>query len=600
MMVILRVIRKFAKILNMHQKIRAIELFLLMVVSGFLEMLSVSLILPFVEAVLNPDTITSNIFIVRICEWFSIDGYISFITFWAVAMAVLYVVKNVFLLIQMTIQNKYIYNNCFLTQQKMLKSIHSRPYTFFLQAKSGDILRMVADDTTQAFGILSHLMTFLSETIVSLALMVSVMIISPMLTIGLALVLLFLVSIIQFLIKPVLKKAGANRVKSLAEMNQWLLQSVQGVKEIKIAQREQYFQNRFAKVGKAYVKSVYQQTTLNSVPKYVLEAVVMGGFLVGIAMFLTGNNDISVIAPVVSGIAMAAIRMLPAMSRISGSLAGITFGEVCVDKLMENVAVLDRENDDLSAFCNTSDTKTPLIFSQCVELSDVGFTYPSAGDKVLNKVNMHINKGESVGVIGVSGAGKTTLIDIILGLLVPQEGKVLVDGEDIHKNIGSWVEQIGYIPQTIFMMDGTIRENVVFGCEINENDDTEVWAALKEASLDEFVKNLPEGLETEVGESGIRLSGGQKQRLGIARALYRKPEILIFDEATSALDNETEASIMEAINSLYGVRTMIIIAHRLSTIENCDVVYRVENGQVKKVGGKKYESCGTNSCETGV
>lgn len=600
MMVILRVIRKFAKILNMHQKIRAIELFLLMVVSGFLEMLSVSLILPFVEAILNPDTITSNQFIVQICEWFSIDGYVSFITFWAISMAVLYVVKNIFLLMQMTIQNKYIYNNCFLTQQKMLKSIHSRPYTFFLQAKSGDILRMVADDTTQAFGILSHLMTFLSETIVSLALMVSVMIISPMLTIGLAIVLLLLVSIIQFLIKPVLKKAGTNRVKSLAEMNQWLLQSVQGVKEIKIAQREQYFQNRFAKVGKAYVKSVYQQATLNSVPKYVLEAVVMGGFLVGIAIFLAGNNEISVIAPVVSGIAMAAIRMLPAMSRISGSLAGITFGEVCVDKLMENIAVLDRENDGVSVLDSTSDTKSPLIFSQCVELSDIGFAYPSAGGKVLNNVNMHINKGESVGVIGASGAGKTTLIDIILGLLVPQEGKVLVDGEDIHKNIGSWVEQIGYIPQTIFMMDGTIRENVVFGADINEKDDTGVWAALKEASLGEFVKNLPEGLDTEIGESGVRLSGGQKQRLGIARALYRKPEILIFDEATSALDNETEASIMEAINSLYGVRTMIIIAHRLSTIENCDVVYKVENGQVKKVGGKKYESCGANSCETGI
>ncbi len=600
MMVILRVIRKFTKILNMHQKMRAIGLFLLMVVSGFMEMLSVSLILPFVEAVLSPDTIMSNELVLRICEWFSIDGYISFIKFWAISMAIIYVVKNIFLLVQMTIQNKYIYNNCFLTQQKLLKSIHARPYTFFLQAKSGDILRMVADDTTQAFGILSHLMTFLSEIIVSLSLMISVLIISPKLTLGLALVLLILVSIIQFLVKPVLKKAGTNRVKSLAEMNQWLLQSVQGVKEIKIAQREKYFQNRFAKVGKTYVKSVYQQATLNSVPKYVLEAVVMGGFLVGIAVFLSGNNEIGAIAPVVSGIAMAAIRMLPAMSRISGSLAGITFGEVCVDKLIENIAVLEQETDEVPETDPVSAAGIQLAFSRCVELEDVGFEYSTTGGKVLCNVNMRINKGESVGVIGASGAGKTTLIDVILGLLVPQEGKVLVDDVDIQKNIGNWVKQIGYIPQTIFMLDGTIRENVVFGADINGKDDLEVWAALKEASLDEFVEKLPEGLDTEIGESGVRLSGGQRQRLGIARALYRKPEILIFDEATSALDNETEASIMDAINSLYGVRTMIIIAHRLSTIENCDVVYRVEGGQVKKVGGKVYESSGVDSSKVGV
>ena len=227
-------------------------------------------------------------------------------------------------------------------------------------------------------------------------------------------------------------------------------------------------------------------------------------------------------------------------------------------------------------------TKGKITFNQQIELSNINYQYPTGKTDVLSDACLSIHKGESVGIVGASGSGKTTAVDVLLGLLRPQNGKVLVDGTDIQLDMDGWLKQIGYIPQSIFMLDGDIRENVVFGLPKREIDDVRVWEVLKEAAIDDFVRTLPEGLDTQLGERGVRLSGGQRQRIGIARALYSDPEVLFFDEATSALDNDTEAAIMDSINHLQGSKTMVIIAHRLSTIEGCDHIYRVENGKIEK------------------
>jgi ABC-type bacteriocin/lantibiotic exporter with double-glycine peptidase domain len=215
-------------------------------------------------------------------------------------------------------------------------------------------------------------------------------------------------------------------------------------------------------------------------------------------------------------------------------------------------------------------------------MEDITYKYPGTDKLILDKATMEIPVGKSVGIVGASGAGKTTIVDVLLGLLKPEGGRILADGVDVNTNYTGWLRNIGYIPQTIFMTDSTIRKNVAFGVPDDEIDDNKVWQALKEAALDEFVKELPEGLDTEIGERGIRLSGGQRQRIGIARALFEDPEVLVLDEATSALDNDTEAAIMDSINRLHGRKTLVIIAHRLQTIEKCDMVYRVEEGKLKK------------------
>jgi ABC-type multidrug transport system fused ATPase/permease subunit len=310
-----------------------------------------------------------------------------------------------------------------------------------------------------------------------------------------------------------------------------------------------------------------------------------------IAFLMLKGREVDTLLPQLSAFAVAAVRLMPSVNRMTTNINSMSYLEPSLDKMLEHLSVAERwanEPDGAEAGLaggNESDEK--LTLSEKVELSDITYCYPDAPSPVLSHADMEIPIGKSVGVVGASGAGKTTAIDILLGLLPPQAGQVLSDGMDIQKNYAGWLSHIGYIPQMIFMLDDTIRANVAFGIPKDEIDEKKVWKAIEEAQLAEFVKSLPDGLDTTIGERGVRLSGGQRQRIGIARALYPDPELLIFDEATSALDNETEAAIMESINALHGHKTLVIIAHRLTTIEECDIVYRVDNGKIKKDNKRK-------------
>ena len=299
----------------------------------------------------------------------------------------------------------------------------------------------------------------------------------------------------------------------------------------------------------------------------------IGGMLGLIIIFLLAGRSISTMMQQLSAFALAAVRLMPSANRMNTYINQIAFYEPSLD-------VVIRELNDCTSYKYQDEIENGLIFSKEILLQNVSFHYPESEVYVLEKVDLKIPIGHSVGFVGHSGSGKSTAVDIILGLLKPQTGKVLIDGIDIEKAYNTWLSKVGYIPQMIYMLDDTIRRNVAFGEEETEIQDEKIWEALKDAQLLEFVKDLPEGLETKIGERGVRLSGGQRQRIGIARALYNQPDILIFDEATSALDNETEAAVMEAIDFLKGKKTMIIIAHRLETIRNCDIVYRVEKGKI--------------------
>lgn len=582
-MSIIRISKKFLLILSKHQKIRIAEMFVLMVIAGIMEMLSVSLILPFIEAVMDADAVMQRDTVHKVCSILKIESSWGFLIFMALVMAVLYIVKNLFLLFQLTVQNRFVnYNMCNI-QERLLKSFLNRPYEFFLEVKSGEILRIVGDDTQRGFGILTMLLSFFSEFVVTGALLITVFIISPVVTLAMGGVLLVISLAIQVVIRPILKRAGDEYTTTQASKSQWLLQAIQGIKEIKLMRREGYFQGQYGKNGKRYARVNYVYQTLAVVPRYMIEAVAMSTFFVVIATMIYFGTDLNKLIPVLSGLAVAAIRLLPAVNKISNSLAGIAFGEAAVDKLIENLrdtAAYQQqkrpESDDKVTSANIGQITKEIV------MDAVDYQYSTGASKVLDNADMTISKGMSVGIVGASGAGKTTAVDVLLGLLKPQDGRILVDGTDIETDMNGWLSNIGYIPQSIFMLDGNIRENVAFGIDEDKIDDDAVWAALKEAAIDEFVRSLPEGLDTQIGERGMRVSGGQRQRLGIARALYSDPSVLVFDEATSALDNDTEAAIMDSINHLRGTKTIIIIAHRLSTIEGCDMVYRVENGKISR------------------
>ena len=619
-MSVIRIIKKFRSILSRHQKLRILELGVLMLIGAVFETMAVSLIVPFMNAVMEPEKTMQKPYVQIICRIFDLHSPRTFLVVLAVILAALYIVKNVFLLFENNIQYRFVYGNMFAMQRQILANFIRRPYEDFLSVNSGEVIRIISSDTSQVFTLLTQLLGMFTELVVSVALVIATFVIAPTITLCIAVLLIALMLLINYVLKPILHQAGVNNQKSAAAMNSWLMQSIQGIKELKVQRKEEYFQENYDRAGTIYVSSLRKNYVLSAVPRFMLEAISMGAFFIIVALMIYKGADLNTVVPMLSAVAMAAVRLLPSVNRISGALASISYTEPMLDKLIENLKAISGSEEislaagDLKAKTEarteeaegsaisdgnanrpadtgaggTAETGADSVgtafprLSRAITVEDVVYHYPKSDKNVLEHANLTITPGESVGIVGQSGAGKTTLVDIILGLLRPASGRVAIDGVDIRTDNRAWLAQIGYIPQMIFMLDGTIRDNVAFGEDAEDIDDADVWAALREASMEDFVKSLPDGLDTQLGERGVRISGGQRQRIGIARALYTNPSVLIFDEATSALDNETEAAIMDSINHLHGTKTMIIIAHRLTTIEGCDHVYRVEGGKIRQ------------------
>lgn len=583
----IRIIKKFEKILNKQQKLRVIIIGIMMVVGAFLETLGVGLILPLVTAITTPNFIETNQYAKMVCEIFDLHTVRTFLIVVISALIFVYIFKNLYLFLEYYVQYRFICNNRFSVQRSLMEVYLYRPYEYFLNAESGEIVRVVTGDTANTFSLLSTVLSFFTEAVISVALIITIIAADPFMAFLLAAVLGGMMLLIGKMIKPVLKRAGVKYQQNAGKMNKWLLQSISGIKEVKVAEKEDYFLEQFSKYGKRAIDSEKKNYVLGTVPRLAIEAFGISAMLAVIAILMWTGREVDSMLPQLSAFAMAAVRLMPSVNRMSASLNSMSYQEPALDKMLEHLSVAEKwENENSGDFEKglreraTASGSRRITMDRQVELSDITYSYPNAETSVLKHANMEIPIGKSIGIVGASGSGKTTAIDILLGLLQPQEGQVLVDGVNIQEDYDGWLSHLGYIPQMIFMLDDTIRANVAFGIPTNAVSDEQVWKALEEAQLKEFVQSLPDGLDTTIGERGVRLSGGQRQRIGIARALYTDPELLIFDEATSALDNETEAAIMESINALHGKKTLVIIAHRLTTIEGCDMVYRVENSEI--------------------
>ncbi|MDE5950878.1 MAG: ATP-binding cassette domain-containing protein, partial [Acetatifactor sp.] len=396
-------------------------------------------------------------------------------------------------------------------------------------------------------------------------------------TILIAVVMILLLAAIKWVLKPMLQRAAAQHQDCYSGLLKWISQTVQGVKEIKISCKEQYFVDEYLNYGNGYVTAARKNDLYSQTPKLLIETVCVAS-MIGYIIYMMGSGVSSEdMVTTLTAFAAAAMALLPCVNRINNQLNKIDFCEPFLmavsDDLQEEIST---ENVDMS-YATDTDEKLPV--RERIELKDIVYAYPGTEKKIFDHAQLTIPIGKSVGIVGTSGAGKSTVVDILLGLLKVQEGQITADGVNVMSHYRAWLKNVGYIPQMIFMLDDTIRRNVCFGVPEERIDEDRLWEALREAQLDEFIRTLPEGLETSIGERGIRLSGGQRQRIGIARALYHDPEVLILDEATSALDNDTEAAIMDSINRFQGRKTLIIIAHRLQTIEKCDMVYRVQDGK---------------------
>ncbi|RKI40078.1 ABC transporter ATP-binding protein [bacterium D16-51] len=582
----IRVMKKFYILLNRHQKGRVIILFFMMLLGGGFEVAGVSMMLPLITAAMDPNIITNNKFCKYICQIFQITNHVDFVIWCIAAVVIIYIIKAAYLTFEYSVQYRFVFNNRFITQSKLLEVYLHRPYEYFLSAQSGEIIRVVQEDAGSSFNMLTVILTFLTEAVVSAALIATVFVINPFMTVFVAATLLILMVVILKCLRPLLRREGEIYQKTYAETNKWLLQSISGIKEVKVTQTEDFFLDNFVKYGKKMVNAARWNSTLQNIPRNLIELVSVCSMMIVLGIMIAAGHEMESLLPSLSAFVMAAVKLLPSANRMMSSMTQVVFYEPALDNMLENLADLEEQ----VSWEDREAKELPL--TREIRFKGIDYTYPSGEKKIFSQAELVVPVGSSVGVIGASGAGKTTAVDILLGLLKPQAGQVLADGVDVSENMPGWLAHIGYIPQMIFMLDDTIRANIVFGHveadsakgrgkpDFDMEMEKAVWAALEEAQLADFVRSLPKGIDTAIGERGVRLSGGQRQRIGIARALFTNPDVLIFDEATSALDNETEEAIMQSVNALHGKKTMIIIAHRLTTIEGCDMVYRAENGKL--------------------
>lgn len=571
------ILKKLNVLLDKKQKRTMLFMVLMMIFGAVLEACSVSMVIPVVGVVIDENSIQKYEIVRNIYNALHMQSITQFALLMMTALILIFIIKNIYLYWQLKLMYRFVYTNQFRTSERMMKNYLRKGYEFYLNADTAVIQRNITSDVNNMYALILSLLQLISEVIVFVVLL-GVMVASDWkMTVIIALPLLATLFIIKKVVKPIMNKAGKENQDFYSGLFKWISQTVQGIKEVKIAGKEQYFTEEYIKCGRGYVNAVQKYTLYNSIPRLLIETVCIAS-LVGYMMILVSQGEsVKEVTAVLSAFVVAAVRMMPCANRINNQLTSMAFYQPFFMGVSDNLQdEISGENTDMS-FAEVAKEKLPV--KKSIELRDITYHYPNAEPLIFDHANMEIPVGAAVGIVGASGAGKTTVVDILLGLLDTQTGGVYADGVSIKENYRSWLKNVGYIPQMIFMLDDTIRKNVAFGIAGEEIDEERLWEVLKEAQLDEFVKSLPEGADTSIGERGIRISGGQRQRIGIARALYYDPEVLILDEATSALDNDTEAAIMDSINSLHGRKTLIIIAHRLQTIEKCDMIYRVENGK---------------------
>ena len=578
---------KYKFILTTSQKRWGVVLLTFTIIGAILETLGVSVILPLVQVMISPEQLLQYDIVKHIMNHFGFQNPKELVWVMGACVILVYILKNVYLFFLSYIRVKYACKVQRELSVEMLKSYMKRGYLFFSEATTGELVRGMSGSILSVYDGLYQMFKLFAELFTVFCIVVYVMISDRIMALCVVVLALFCLMLVVVGFKKWTQKSGELIFKYDGKINKTLLQAFQGIKEVLVMKRQRYFVDTYQKEYICKQKGMIGKTVAMESPAYAIEGMCVSGLIIMVCVKAVTSEDTTLLVPQLAAFAVAAFRILPSLGRISSCYNMFVSDIPGINETYENIRMArdkDRYNEMDEIIEEGDSWKKDIKKRDWKELKIAGISWAYAGTDrtILSNVSLRIRKGMSIAFVGPSGAGKTTFADMILGLYRPQTGSIRLDDADISNIDREWGSIISFVPQNVYLLNDSIRSNVAFGVAEEEIDDEKVRRALEEAQLTDFILTLPKGIETEIGESGIRLSGGQRQRIAIARALYNDPDILVLDEATSALDTETETAVMEAIDSLHGQKTLIIIAHRLTTVRNCDEIYRIEDGKATR------------------
>lgn len=572
-------LKKTWSLLDEGERKKASLLFFLMLLGTFLETLGIGLVVPALSSISSPSNEMNSTFIGKVGSFFRVTGKEDLIVLGLFIIISVYFIKTIFLTFLAMFQSNF----SFGIQQNLSLRLFSiyvkQPYLFHLNRNSAELIRNIGAETHYLSTVIRSIMTLITELLVLLGVSCLLLVAEPLASVIIFLFLGLISLTFSRYSSVKIKKWGSARIEHDGLKIQSAQEGLGGAKDMKLLGRESFFIDKYAKHNKISVESGKKQSILQQLPSFWLEFLALIALITLIFVMLKRGYFLEDIFPILGLYGMAAFRLLPSVNRVLSNTQTIKYGQVVVETLYNEISKLEKSRGSDEA------RGKKLSFEKEVCFDKVSFKYPDSENYTLSNIDLTIRKGQFIGFLGPSGSGKSTLIDIFLGLLKPQKGFIKVDGIKLTSaNLKSWQKLIGYVPQVIYLTDDTLLGNIAFGVAASEIDMNAVWTAVKAANLDEWINSLPSGLQTYVGERGVRISGGQRQRIGIARALYHNPDILVLDEATSSLDIKTEEGVMKSVGDLIGKKTILIITHRLSTVSHCDFNFTIKKGVISHLG----------------
>jgi ABC-type multidrug transport system fused ATPase/permease subunit len=564
--------KKVFFLISKKKKKELILLSLLLFVGIIFEMGSLGILFPVFELLLNNQIFDKYPFLNDIYIFFGNPTQSQIVIFVMISLLITFLLKNIFLLFLTWKQSKFAIELSEELNNKLFKGYLNQTYSFHIKRNSGELISNIQNEIQQFSSFIQSLIFMSLEIAVLTGVVITLFLIEPLGALFISLIMAFSAFILHYLTKKKIINWGKKRQLADLNINKNLIQSFSGIKDLILNSAEFFFQDKYKKELRDRSKVYIKQLTLMQFPKLYIEFLAIFCMSSLIILMVLINRPLESFLPTVGIFLAAAFRALPSVNKILGSLQNIKFTKTVIDLLIKEFSIID--NNIKPKFIEKIDFKNEII------VKNVNFYYEDSDLITLENINFSIKKGDSIGITGPSGSGKSTLVDIILGLLHPSEGNIFVDNIDTFLNLKKWQSIIGYVPQSIYLTDDSLINNIAFGLSKEEIDNKKIEEAIIKAQLSKFIESLPERLNTNVGENGVKLSGGQRQRIGIARALYNNPEILIFDEATSSLDENTESEVMKSVDFLKGKITMILIAHRLSTLKNCDRIIQLNEGKI--------------------